>query len=64
MEYRGKSYTIFQDVEPKTWNWSVILDDHSVKSGETKSRSEALTMVVLAVDRALTVKKVRLQPLD
>jgi hypothetical protein len=35
-----------------------------VKSGKTKSRSEAVTMVVLVLDRALIVQKIRLRPLD
>jgi len=54
MEYRGKNYLVFEGDAPDTWRWAVTLDDHTTKTGETKTRSEALTQVVLAVDRALS----------
>ncbi|MGE9008819.1 hypothetical protein ACO2JO_09585 [Leptospira interrogans] len=54
MEYRGKNYLIFEGDQPNSWRWAVTLDDHTTKTGETKTRSEAITQVVLAVDRALS----------
>ena len=53
MEYRGKSYLVFQDVEPDTWKWSVNLDDFTTKSGEARSRGAAVAQVVLLIDRTL-----------
>jgi len=53
MEYRGKNYLIFEADAPDSWRWAVTLDDVTTKTGEAKSRSAAVTAVVLAVDRAL-----------
>jgi hypothetical protein len=54
MEYRGKNYLIFEGDEPDSWRWAVTLDDVTTKTGEAKTRSAAVTAVVLAVDRALS----------
>ena len=54
MEYRGKNYLIFESEEPDSWRWAVTLDDVTTKTGEAKTRSAAVTAVVLAVDRALS----------
>ena len=54
MEYRGKNYLVFEGDAPDIWRWAVTLDDLTTKTGEAKTRSEALTQVVLAVDRALS----------
>ena len=54
MEYRGKNYLVFEGDQPDTWRWAVTLDDHTTRTGETRTRNEALTQVVLAVDRALS----------
>ena len=53
MEYRGKNYLVFEGDQPNSWRWAVTLDDHTTKTGETKTRSEAITRG-LAVDRALS----------
>ena len=53
MEYRGTNYLIFEGDEPNSWRWAVTLDDFTTKTGEAKTRSAAVTEVVLAVDRAL-----------
>jgi hypothetical protein len=58
MEYRGKNYLIFEGDEPDSWSWAVTLDDHTTKTGQAKTRSAAVTEVVLAVDRALS-KRIR-----
>jgi hypothetical protein len=57
MEYRGKSYTILQAVEPDTWKWTVDLDDQNAKSGTAKTRAAAMTSVVMLVDKALARRK-------
>jgi hypothetical protein len=54
MEYRGKQYLIFEGDEPNSWRWAVTLDDLTTKTGETKSRGEAITQVVLLIDGALS----------
>ncbi|CAN7722755.1 hypothetical protein LJR220_001697 [Bradyrhizobium sp. LjRoot220] len=54
MEYRGKNYLVFEGDQPDSWRWAVTLDDLTTKTGEARTRGEALTQVVLAVDRALS----------
>ena len=54
MEYRGKNYLIFEGDEPDSWRWAVTIDDHTTKTGEARTRSAAVTAVVLAVDRAVS----------
>jgi hypothetical protein len=54
MEYRGKQYLVFEGDEPNSWRWAVTLDDLTTKTGETKSRGEAITQVVLLIDGALS----------
>jgi len=54
MEYRGKNYLVFEGDEPNSWKWAVTLDDLTTKTGEAKTRSAAVTEIVLAVDRALS----------
>src|SRR4051794_35907962 len=53
MEYRGKHYTIVQGVGPDSWKWKVHLDEKTVKSGEARSRTAAMTNVVWVIDKAL-----------
>ena len=62
MEYRGKTYSIVQGVDPGTWKWTVQLDEQTAKSGEAKSLAAARTEVILFIDRALAPKKVKLAP--
>ncbi|WMT70918.1 hypothetical protein [Bradyrhizobium sp. Ash2021] len=54
MEYRGKQYLIFEGDEPNSWRWAVTLDDLTTKTGETKSRGEAITQIVLLIDGSLS----------
>ena len=57
MEYRGKQYVIFEDENSKAWIWAVTLDDETTKTGETASRGEAITKVVLAIDQAMSTAR-------
>jgi hypothetical protein len=57
IEYRGKQYVIFEDENSKAWIWAVTLDDDTTKTGETASRGEAITKVVLAVDQAMSTAR-------
>jgi len=54
MEYRGKQYLVFEGDEPNSWRWAVTLDDLTTKTGETRSRREAITQVVLLIDGVLS----------
>ncbi len=54
MEYRGKQYLVFEGDEPNSWRWAVTLDDLTTKTGETRSRGEAITQVVLLIDGTLS----------
>jgi hypothetical protein len=56
MEYRGKSYTIVQGIEPYSWKWTVQLDEKTARSGESPSRDAAKNSVVWLVDRLLAPK--------
>jgi hypothetical protein len=56
MHYRGKYYIIAQGIEPGSWKWTVDLDEHTSKSGETKTRGLAVSAVVLLVDKLLARK--------
>jgi hypothetical protein len=56
LEYRGKNYLIFED-DPNSWRWAVTLDDETTKKGEAKTRGEAVTQVVLLIDRMLSKSK-------
>jgi hypothetical protein len=62
MEYRGRHFTIVQGVGPDSWKWTVHLDSKTVKSGEAKTRSSAMTNVVWLIDKALAPKKMKLVP--
>ena len=64
MEYRGKTFTIAQGIEPHSWKWTVHLDEKTVKSGESPSQEAARNSVVWFVDRSLSSKKVKLIPPD
>ena len=63
MEYRGKRITVVQGIEPKSWKWTVHLDDKTVKSGVAISRESAMTSAVWLIDRALA-KADRAPPRD
>ena len=54
MEYRGKQYLLFEGDEPNSWRWAVTLDDLTTKTGETRSRGEAITQIVLLIDGVLS----------
>jgi hypothetical protein len=57
LDYRGKNYLVFEGDEPDSWRWAVTLDDETTKTGEAKTRGEAITQVVLLIDRMLSKSK-------
>jgi hypothetical protein len=52
----------FQGIGPRSWKWTVYLDEKNVKSGEAKSRDAARNSVVWFIDKALAPKKARPVP--
>jgi hypothetical protein len=56
MQYRGKPYIVVQGIEPRSWKWTVDLDERTSKSGEAKTRGLAISAVVLLVDKLLARK--------
>jgi hypothetical protein len=53
MKYRGKQYIVVQGIEPDCWKWTVDLDEHTSKSGESRTRGLAVGAVVLLIDKLL-----------
>ena len=62
MEYRGKHYTIVQGIGPRSWKWTVHLDERTVKSGKASSRDAAESIVVWLIDKALARKRTKPNP--
>ena len=62
MEYRGKTYTVIQDIGLNTWKWTVQLDERTVKAGDAGTRESAMTSAIWAIDKALAPRKVKLKP--
>jgi hypothetical protein len=58
LDYRGKNYLVFED-DRNSWRWAVTLDDETTETGEAKTRGEAVTQVVLLIDRMLSKSKSR-----
>jgi hypothetical protein len=56
MEYRGKQYTVVQDVGPEPWKWTVYLDETQVRSGTAPTRAIAITNAIWAIDKELAPK--------
>ena len=59
MEYRGKSYTVVQGIEPNLWKWTVRLDEKTTISGEAGTRAAAVNSAVWRIDKALAKQSKR-----
>jgi len=59
MEYRGTEYTVVQGIERGVWKWSTAVSG-VVLIGQEETRSAAVLAAEKAIDRALAVKKRRL----
>jgi hypothetical protein len=57
MDYRGKTYTIVQGIEPNSWKWRVQLDEKTSPSGEAPTRAAARNSIAWLVDKFLAAKK-------
>jgi hypothetical protein len=64
MEYRGKSYSILQGIEPGSWRWSVQLNEKVIKSGTSPTRAAAIASVHWVIDKSLAAKKRKVPPPD
>ena len=57
MQYRGKTYTVVQGIEPNSWKWRVKLDEKTARSGEAPTRAAAMNSIAWLVDKSLATKK-------
>jgi hypothetical protein len=63
--YRGKPYTIVQGIEPRSWIWTVYLDENTVRSGASLTRAAATVSVMWQIDNALApIKRKPVPPSD
>jgi hypothetical protein len=61
MEYRGVEYAIVQGIGKHMWKWSTWIGG-AVVSGQAHTAQAAVVSAQKAIDRSLTIKKVRLLP--
>jgi hypothetical protein len=61
IEYRQIEYELAQGVGGHLWKWSACVAGEVVK-GRAHTKAAAAAAAQKAIDRALTVKKVRLVP--
>jgi hypothetical protein len=61
MKYRDIEYAVVQSIDRGVWKWSASVAG-VVIIGREATKSEAVTAVEKAIDRALARKKVRLVP--
>lgn len=60
-EYRQIEYALAQGVGGHLWKWSASIAGEVV-TGQAHTKAAAVAAAEKAIDRALTVKKVRLVP--
>jgi hypothetical protein len=60
--HRDIEYTIVQGLGRNVWKWSVNLDTYRPTFGKEMTRAEAISRAEQVIDRALAVKKVRIEP--
>ncbi len=60
--YRDIEYTVVQGLVRNVWKWSINLDTDHRTAGQAMTRAEAISRAERAIDRALAVKKVRIEP--
>jgi hypothetical protein len=61
MEYRGKQYSVVQELAG-AWKWSVSDLNGHIRSGKAPSRAAGIKAAEREIDRALAPKKRRLVP--
>ena len=53
MIYKGVDFNIAQGIEPGVWKWSVLTNESNAKSGQTKTKPDAVIAAWRAIDRSL-----------
>jgi hypothetical protein len=56
MIYKGVDFNIAQGIEPGVWKWSVLANESKAKSGQTKTKPDAVIAAWRAIDQALVRK--------
>jgi len=57
MEYKGISYSVVRTANPTGWKWTIELPGKPPKSGRAASRTVAVSKAVIAIDKAIKVKR-------
>jgi hypothetical protein len=53
MEYKGIEYQVVQTASPNEWKWTVWMDGRQPRTGSGRSRTLAIALAQLAIDRFL-----------
>jgi hypothetical protein len=56
MIYKGIIFNIVQSIEPGVWKWSVSNNEGEAKTGQTKTKPDAVIAAWRAIDKALEPK--------
>jgi hypothetical protein len=59
MIYKGVNFNIIQGIEPGVWKWSVSTSQGKVKSGQSKTKPNAVIAARQAIDIILAPKKIQ-----
>jgi hypothetical protein len=62
MRYREIEFSVVQGIGRQLWKWSVSIDANHSVTGQAATKPEAVADAERAIDRALTVKKLRFVP--
>jgi hypothetical protein len=57
MIYKGVDFKIAQGIEPGVWKWSVSTNESNAKTGQTKTKPDAVIAAWRAIDQSLVRKK-------
>jgi hypothetical protein len=57
MIYKGIEFNIVQGIEPGVWKWSVATTENESKTGQNKTKPDAVIAAWRAIDQALERKK-------
>jgi hypothetical protein len=60
MEYRNKTYVVFQSRTSAGWEWAVDLDERTVRGGQAASKAAAIKAAERLIDGVLVPAKRRL----
>jgi hypothetical protein len=61
-KHRDIYYTVVQGLGRNVWKWSVNLETGHQASGQAMTKADAISKAERAIDRALAVRKVRIEP--